>query len=198
MQELREDLLNLLADVEAGLDFADEDIHFVGQDDLLKRLGKGMAQVMLVSKQLQQRAVSEQAFRVVLAGKPNAGKSSLFNALAGATALVSPQPGTTRDYLVQRLKIGELVDRTRRYARLAERRRHHRSAGANAGPRTERTRRSGVAVSPRRRTDQRRRDGITGANPAAGRRRLDAVRPRQRACRIRCRPAPLPAWASTA
>ena len=41
MQELRDDLLNLLADVEAGLDFADEDIHFVGQEDLLKRLGKG-------------------------------------------------------------------------------------------------------------------------------------------------------------
>jgi tRNA modification GTPase len=114
MQELRDDLLNLLADVEAGLDFADEDIQFVGEDDLLKRLGKGMAQVVLLGKQLQKRAVSENAFRAVLAGKPNAGKSSLFNALAGATALVSPQPGTTRDYLVQRLKIGdaliELVD----------------------------------------------------------------------------------------
>jgi tRNA modification GTPase len=109
MQELREDLLNLLADVEAGLDFADEDIHFVGQDDLLKRLGKGLALVILVSKQLQQRAVSDHVFRVVLAGKPNAGKSSLFNALAGATALVSPQPGTTRDYLVQRLKIDEAL-----------------------------------------------------------------------------------------
>ncbi len=109
MQELREDLLNLLADVEAGLDFADEDIHFVGQDDLLKRLSKGLALVMLVSKQLQQRAVSDHVFRVVLAGKPNAGKSSLFNALAGATALVSPQPGTTRDYLVQTLKIGDLL-----------------------------------------------------------------------------------------
>jgi tRNA modification GTPase len=109
MQELRDDLLNLLADVEAGLDFADEDIRFVNQDEMLKRLGKGLAQVVLLSKQLQQRAVSEQAFRVVLAGKPNAGKSSLFNALAGATALVSPQPGTTRDYLVQRLKLGDVV-----------------------------------------------------------------------------------------
>lgn len=109
MQELRDDLLNLLADVEAALDFADEDIQFVGQDDLLKRLGKGLAQVILVGKQLQQRAVSEHAFRVMLAGKPNAGKSSLYNALAGATALVSPQPGTTRDYLTQRLKIDDVV-----------------------------------------------------------------------------------------
>jgi tRNA modification GTPase len=109
MQELRDDLLNLLADVEAGLDFVDEDIQFVGQDDLLKRLGKGLAQVVLLSKQLQQRAVSDHAFRVVLAGKPNAGKSSMFNALAAATALISPQPGTTRDYLVQRLKIEDVL-----------------------------------------------------------------------------------------
>jgi tRNA modification GTPase len=51
---------------------------------------------------------------VVLTGRPNAGKSSLFNALAGARALVSPEPGTTRDYLVQRLELDgvpvELVD----------------------------------------------------------------------------------------
>jgi tRNA modification GTPase len=109
MQELRDDLLNLLADVEAGLDFADEDIQFVGQDDMLMRLGKGMAQVTLLSKQLRDRAVSEHAFRVVLAGKPNAGKSRLFNALTGATALVSPRPGTTRDYLVKRLTIADVV-----------------------------------------------------------------------------------------
>jgi tRNA modification GTPase len=113
MQELRDDLLNLLADVEAGLDFTEEDIQFVKQEELLKRLAKGMAQVTNVGRQLKQRAVSDRVFRVVLAGRPNAGKSSLFNALGGS-ALVSPTPGTTRDYLVQRLDLGgvtvELVD----------------------------------------------------------------------------------------
>ncbi len=108
MQELRDDLLNLLADVEAGLDFAEEDINFVQQEELLKRLGKGMAQVLNVSRQLKQRAVSDKVFRVVLAGRPNAGKSSLFNALGGA-ALVSPRPGTTRDYLIQRLDLGGVI-----------------------------------------------------------------------------------------
>jgi tRNA modification GTPase len=114
LQELREDLLNLLADVEAGLDFADEDISFVKQEDMLKRLGKALAQLTLVGKQIDQRSVADRVFRAVLTGRPNAGKSSLFNALAGADALVSPQPGTTRDYLVKRLDVGgipiELID----------------------------------------------------------------------------------------
>jgi len=114
LHELRDDLLNLLADVEAGLDFADEDISFVTQKDMLQRLGKALAHVTLLSKQLTQRSIADRVFRVVLTGRPNAGKSSLFNALAGADALVSPQPGTTRDYLMHRLDVGglhvELID----------------------------------------------------------------------------------------
>lgn len=109
LQELRDDLLNLLADVEAGLDFADEDIHFVGQEETLLRLGRALAQVMLVGKQLDARAVSQRPFRVVLAGEPNAGKSRLFNALTGGEALVSAEPGTTRDYLTRALSLGEVT-----------------------------------------------------------------------------------------
>jgi tRNA modification GTPase len=108
LHELRDDLLNLLADIEAGLDFADEDISFVHPEEMLKRLGKALAQVTLLGKQLDQRGLAERVFRVVLTGRPNAGKSSLFNALAGADALVSPVPGTTRDYLVHRLDLGEV------------------------------------------------------------------------------------------
>jgi tRNA modification GTPase len=114
LQELREDLLNMLADVEAGLDFADEDIHFVRPEEMLKRLAKALAQITLLGKQLDQRGVADRVFRAVLTGRPNAGKSSLFNALAGADALVSPEPGTTRDYLTHRLDLGgvavELID----------------------------------------------------------------------------------------
>ncbi len=115
LQGLREDLLNLLADVEAGLDFADEDIHFVTESDLLKRVAKGLALLTNLKRQLERRAVAREIFRVVLAGRPNAGKSSLFNALAGdPAALVSPEPGTTRDYLTRRLTLDgvtvELVD----------------------------------------------------------------------------------------
>jgi tRNA modification GTPase len=115
LEGLREDLLNLLADVEAGLDFSEEDIDPVSQKEMLDRVARGMAQVTLVRKHLDQRGLGGRPFRVVLAGRPNAGKSSLFNALAGARlALVSPQPGTTRDYLIHRFSADgvpiELVD----------------------------------------------------------------------------------------
>jgi tRNA modification GTPase len=114
LEGLRHDLLDLLAEVEAGLDFAEEDIRFVEPQVLLNRLAKGLAQVTLLSKQLEKRAISQEAFRVVLAGRPNAGKSSLFNALTGAGALVSSEPGTTRDYLTRRLEVDgisvELID----------------------------------------------------------------------------------------
>jgi tRNA modification GTPase len=115
LEGLRDDLLNLLADVEAGLDFTDEDITFVDKRDLLLRLTKGMAQLTTLKRQLEQRSAGDRPFRAVLVGVPNAGKSSLFNALGGGdAALVSPEPGTTRDYLRKRLDINgvavELID----------------------------------------------------------------------------------------
>jgi tRNA modification GTPase len=92
------------------LDFSEEDLHFVSQVDLLNRLAKGLAQLTLLRKQFEQRAVVNKGFRVVLAGRPNAGKSSLFNALIqDAKALVSPEPGTTRDYLMGRLELDGVV-----------------------------------------------------------------------------------------
>ena len=58
LQELREDLLNLLADVEAALDFSDEDLQFVAQEDLLRRLAKGLALVTLAGKHLVRLVLS--------------------------------------------------------------------------------------------------------------------------------------------
>ncbi len=114
LDALRDDLLNLLADVEAALDFADEDIEFVGRVEVLRRLGAAIERLDAVRTQLDDRTVSGRPVRVALVGLPNAGKSSLFNALAGGAALVSPTPGTTRDYLTRSLVLAgvpvELID----------------------------------------------------------------------------------------
>jgi tRNA modification GTPase len=115
LQALRDDLLNLLADVEAGLDFTEEDIQFADKKDVLLRLGAGMAHLINLRKQLDDRAVSDRPFRVALVGEPNAGKSSLFNALTGVrAAIVSPVPGTTRDYVTRSVTLQgtnvELID----------------------------------------------------------------------------------------
>jgi tRNA modification GTPase len=115
LHALRDDLLNLLADVEAGLDFTEEDIQFVDKSAILLRLGAGMAHITNLRKQLEDRAVSNRPFRVALVGPPNAGKSSLFNALAGVpAAIVSAVAGTTRDYVTRSVTIQgtnvELID----------------------------------------------------------------------------------------
>jgi tRNA modification GTPase len=111
---LRDDLLNLLADLEASLDFADEDIQFVGKSETLTRLDIAIDRIAELELQLDNRSVSGRPIRAALVGLPNAGKSSLFNALAGGDALVSTVPGTTRDYLTRRLTVGgaevELID----------------------------------------------------------------------------------------
>ncbi len=112
---LRDDLLNLLADVEAGLDFTEEGLQFVAKTDLLLRLSAGLAHLTNLKKRLDNRSVSNRPFRVALVGKPNAGKSSLFNSLAGiSAAIVSPVPGTTRDYVTRAVTLQgtniELID----------------------------------------------------------------------------------------
>jgi tRNA modification GTPase len=113
---LRDQLLDLLADLEAGLDFVEEDIRFVTGDEPQRRLSAAAAAVAQLVEQMRGRNRTDFEPRVVLVGWPNVGKSSLFNALIGSgpAALVSSQPGTTRDYLTARLQLGgiplQLID----------------------------------------------------------------------------------------
>jgi tRNA modification GTPase len=115
LHDLRDSLLAALAEIEAGLDFAEEDLTFIHPDELRGCLACARETLEALERQLAERSISGRPYRVVLAGLPNAGKSSLFNALGGRSlALVSPEAGTTRDYLVQRIKIAdvelELID----------------------------------------------------------------------------------------
>ncbi len=101
LDRLRHDLLDLLADIEAGLDFAEEDIRFIESRELLDRLTRAMAQITVARRHFDQRSLADQPFRVAFTGDPNAGKSSLVNALADRNAaMVGADPGTTRDYVV--------------------------------------------------------------------------------------------------
>lgn len=106
LHHLRNTLLDLLADIEAGLDFTDEDILFVTGDEIDRRLSEAERSVTAMLARMASRAEAAEDARVVLVGRPNAGKSSLFNVLAGQhAALVSDRPGTTRDYLTVNLDL---------------------------------------------------------------------------------------------
>ena len=117
---LRDDLLDLLAELEAGLDFVDEDIEFITAGQLETRLQTAARAIAAIAAQMSKRDLASDLPRVVLIGEPNVGKSSLFNALLrGARAcrvpaLVSSRPGTTRDYLTATIDLGgvrcELID----------------------------------------------------------------------------------------
>jgi tRNA modification GTPase len=101
ISDVREQLLLHLADLEAGLDFVDEDIEFVSRPELARRLEQGEDLLRRLLDQAARRMHSTARPRVVLAGLPNAGKSTLFNTLVGSqAAIVSHMAGTTRDYLV--------------------------------------------------------------------------------------------------
>jgi tRNA modification GTPase len=110
LKDLRQDLINLLADLEAGLDFVDEDIAFVEQDQVITRLERAEQQVERLREQIEHRRGQGVEFQVAIIGPPNAGKSSLINALSDSeVSITSAQPGTTRDYVRSRVQWGDIV-----------------------------------------------------------------------------------------
>src|SRR5262245_54513290 len=108
LQVLRERLLDLLAQLEAGLDFVDEDIEFISDAELDQQLAAAVETIDNLANQMRSRGEAGQIPRIVLAGLPNVGKSSLLNALAeDSAAIVSDIAGTTRDFVTRRVKFGQ-------------------------------------------------------------------------------------------
>ncbi len=116
LHQLREELLQLLAELEAGLDFADDDIQFISSKELCERIASARRAASEISQQMTARHTTAPLLQIALTGRPNAGKSSLFNSLIArrangncdkrrAPALVSPQRGTTRDYLTATIEL---------------------------------------------------------------------------------------------
>jgi tRNA modification GTPase len=127
MNRLRDDLLQLLAELEASLDFMEEDIEFISSQEISRQLQAAHNSLAGIAEQMASRYAGPAEKQVVLLGKPNAGKSSLFNAIVNrhgvysseisrpvTPALVSSQRGTTRDYLTATISLDglqcEIVD----------------------------------------------------------------------------------------
>ena len=114
--------MQLLAELEAGLDFVDEDIRFISQEEVTARLRSASELLSEVSHQMDSRHTAIGVPQVALVGAPNVGKSSLFNAMSKrfevastpsdhvqTPALVSPRVGTTRDYLTAKVSLDGIV-----------------------------------------------------------------------------------------
>lgn len=103
---LRDALIHLRMLVEATLDFPEEEIDFLQKADAAGQLAKLQSRLAAVQQRARQGALLREGIKVVIAGQPNAGKSSLLNALAGAElAIVSAVAGTTRDVVSQTIQI---------------------------------------------------------------------------------------------
>ena len=106
VQALLGKLVHLRMLVEATLDFPEEDIDFLKQADASGQLQGLQSKLAGVMQRATQGAILREGIKVVIAGQPNAGKSSLLNALAGAElAIVTPIAGTTRDKVSQLIQI---------------------------------------------------------------------------------------------
>jgi tRNA modification GTPase len=109
VNELQSQLTELRAYVEAAIDFPDEEIDFLSAPALNERLERVFAGFSSITAAGRQGALLREGLNVVIAGKPNAGKSSLMNRLVGDdVAIVTDLPGTTRDVLRQHMHLDGL------------------------------------------------------------------------------------------
>lgn len=109
IHSLLEKLVAARVNVEAAIDFSDEDIDLISDTRVKESLQEILTALESTLRQAQQGALLKEGINVVIAGKPNAGKSSLLNALSGLeSAIVTDVPGTTRDLLSEKITIDGL------------------------------------------------------------------------------------------
>ena len=106
INKLLKEITELRVYVEAALDFPEEEIDFLADQAIDERLQNIQQQLDIIFQRAQQGRLLREGMHLVIAGRPNAGKSSLMNALAGAeTAIVTDIAGTTRDILREQINL---------------------------------------------------------------------------------------------
>ncbi|NUQ81309.1 MAG: tRNA uridine-5-carboxymethylaminomethyl(34) synthesis GTPase MnmE [Bacteroidetes bacterium] len=109
LASLRAQLIHLISLLELELDFSEEDVEFASREDLLSRIDDTTAYLSNLMESYLVGRIIRDGIRLVIAGKPNAGKSTLLNTLTGEDrAIVTDIPGTTRDTLDVQLSLGGL------------------------------------------------------------------------------------------
>ncbi len=107
MEELTSLLIRILAQIEAHIDFPEEDLPPDDKLDVLTDLAKLLDRTSQLLATSHYGELLREGIKTIIVGEPNAGKSSLLNQLVGRErALVSPEPGTTRDYIEERISVG--------------------------------------------------------------------------------------------
>ena len=104
------ELIDLIAHMEAGIDFAEDDVDVLHKEIIEKQLEAIRLRLAAVQSTFEYGRLLVEGLRVTIVGKPNVGKSSLFNILSGADrAIVTDHPGTTRDLVTERIDLEGVV-----------------------------------------------------------------------------------------
>lgn len=99
---IRKNAIELLAEVEASIDFPEEELDRAEKRRLLRSIETMILNIKELADSYRAGQIIKDGYRIAIAGRPNAGKSSLFNLfLSQNRAIVTPTPGTTRDYLTE-------------------------------------------------------------------------------------------------
>ena len=112
---VKAELVDLIAEMEAGIDFAEDDIDVMAAERIAEKIAEVRAPLVALERSFAYGRVVREGFRLAIVGRPNAGKSSLFNRLVERErAIVTAAPGTTRDTVTERVSMEgipvELID----------------------------------------------------------------------------------------